>query len=368
MSPRERRTAERRTPEGERRAGGADRQRRLKLVPADLPPLESDEPPFLRPERRTRVRRARRGLTARLIFVLQAGGVALVALFAMWGAYSRVMAAERLKVAHVEVRGGHFLSEAEVRDLLGPALGENILSLDIGRLTARLRSSPWVAEATVARSLPDTLRVQVRERAPLALAEVERLYLMDGEGVLIDVYGPQTAGFDLPIVRGLARADEEERRRRAQRAGELLRDLGPLAAELSELEVDEKGDVRVVLRGAGERLLLGGPPYRGRLLDYLGLRAELLKRCPDAEWFDLRFRDRIVARSGGRWPEKEKSMPAEGQPAAGIAPPPAAEPAAASPPPAPPAVLVPARPSGTDAGSGAPTTGPAERGVAASEE
>jgi hypothetical protein len=107
------------------------RQRRLHLVPADLPPIESDEPPFLRPERRTRVRRARRGLVPRVVLALEIVGGMLVALFASWGAYSKVMAAERLKVAHVEVRGGRFLSEAEVRDLLGPALGENILTLDI---------------------------------------------------------------------------------------------------------------------------------------------------------------------------------------------------------------------------------------------
>jgi hypothetical protein len=352
VSPRERRTGDRRGSGTDPRAGLSDRQRRLN-------------------ERRTRVRRARRGMTARLILSLQVGGVALVALFAAWGAYSRVIAAERLKVAHVEVRGGHFLSDAEVRDLLGPAMGENILALDIARLTARLRSSPWVAEATVARSLPDTLRVQVRERAPLALAEVERLYLMDGEGVLIDVYGPRTAGFDLPIVRGLGRADEDERRQRAQRAGELLRDLGPLAGELSELEVDERGEVRVVLRGAGERLLLGGPPYRAKLVDYLGLREELLKRCPQAEWFDLRFQDRIVARNGGAWPEKENGKEeASGPPApARVAAPDAvpAAPAVTSPPSAAPAVQVPLSPSGTDAGSGE-SLQEAGRAAAAPEE
>jgi len=293
------------------RAPVAERQRRLKLVPLDLPPIESDEPPFLRPERRTRVRRARRGLMWRVIVGLEVLAGLLVALFATWGAYSRVMAAERLKVAHLEVRGSHFLSEADVRDLLGPALGENILSLDIAELTSRLRSSPWVAEATVARSLPDTLRVQVKERAPLALAEVERLYLMDGEGVLIDVYGPRTAGFDLPIVRGLAKADEASRRERAHRAGELLSDLGPLASEVSEVEVDADGDMRVTLRGSGETLRMGAAPYRPRLLDFLGLRGELAKRCPGAEWYDLRFRDRIVAHGPvKRWPEKDKDAEA----------------------------------------------------------
>src|SRR5204862_94866 len=82
---------------------------------------------------------------------------------------------------------------------------------------------------TVARTLPDTLRVEIRERAPLALAELDRLYLMDGDGSLIDVYGPRTAGFDLPIVRGLAGITGDARRARAQRAGALLQELGGLA-------------------------------------------------------------------------------------------------------------------------------------------
>jgi cell division protein FtsQ len=331
-----------------RNASAADRQRRLKLVPLDLPPIESDEPPFLRPERRTRVRRARRGLAWRLILLSEVVAGLLVALFATWGAYSRVMAAERLKVAHLEVRGSHFLSEADVRDLLGPALGENILSLDIAELTSRLRSSPWVAGATVARSLPDTLRVQVRERTPLALAEVERLYLMDGDGVLIDVYGPRTAGFDLPIVRGLAKADEASRRERAHRAGELLADLGPLGAEVSEVEVDGDGAVRVVLRGSGETLLMGGAPYRPRLLDFLGLRAELARRCPDAEWYDLRFRDRIVAHGGAkRWPEKAEAAPLHVEPET---PPRTVEPFDA-PAEGAPAVVAPVAPTGADAGA-----------------
>ena len=111
--------------------------------------------------------------------------------------------------------GSHFLSEGEVRELLGPAVGENILSLDLAALKARLRSSPWVADATVTRTLPNTVRVEVQERVPLALAEIDRLYLMDGDGALVDIYGPRTGVFDLPIVRGLLGVDEDSRRARA---------------------------------------------------------------------------------------------------------------------------------------------------------
>jgi cell division protein FtsQ len=218
----------------------------------------------------------------------------------------------------VDVRGSGFLSEGEVRELLGPAVGENILGLDIEALKLRLRASPWVADATVRRTLPDTLQVDIRERVPLALAELDRLYLMDAGGTLIDIYGPRSAAFDLPIVRGLKGVDDEARRDRARRAGVLLADLGELAAEVSEVRVEPSGDLRVVLRGGFEVLKLGSPPYRKPLLTFLGLRKELRERCPDAEYFDLRFRDRIYAKPAAA-PASPSAPPLPAAPAPGAA-------------------------------------------------
>jgi cell division septal protein FtsQ len=274
--------------------------------------VAAEEAPFFRPKSRTRVRRPRRGWLSRIGLALQVGGLLAIVVTAGWTGYARVMASEKLRVARVEVSGERFLSAGEVREMLGPAVGEHILTLDLVQLKSRLRASPWVADATVKRTLPDTLQVEIRERQPLALAEVDRLYLMDGDGALIDIYGPRTASFDLPIVRGLAAADGETRRERAARAGALLRDLGELGAEISEVSVDDSGDLRAVLRGQGEVLRLGAPPYRKRFTTFLALRRDLVERCPRAEYFDLRFRDRIYA--------KEPPAPAPSQPAPPVRP------------------------------------------------
>jgi cell division protein FtsQ len=278
--------------------GLSPKQRRLPLHPAlDLPlNQEEQEPPFLRSKTRTRVRRARRGPLGRAILAAQAAAVLLLAVLVGWAGYARVMASERLKVGRVEIRGSRFLAEQEVRELLGSAVGGNILGLDIDALKARLRTSPWVADAAIARALPDTLRVEIQERAPLALAEANQLQLMDEDGTLIEPYGPRTAAFDLPIVRGLKGAAPDVIRDRAQRAGALLRDLGELSAEVSEVDVQDAADLRVVLRGEGEVLRMGGPPYRKKLLTYLELRTDLARRCPEAEYFDLRFRNRIFVK------------------------------------------------------------------------
>jgi cell division protein FtsQ len=292
----------------------------------DLPLVTGDETPFLRPRHRTRVRRVRRAVSARAVLALQLGAASLVLASLAWVGYAKVMASDGLRVTKVEVRGGHFLSEGEVRELIGPAVGENILGLDIEGLKARLRASPWVADATVSRTLPDTLKVAITERVPLALAEIDRLYLMDGDGGLIDIYGPRTAAFDLPIVRGLLGLPGEARRDRAERAGALLRDLGDLAAEISEVFVLPSGDLKVILRGPGETLLLGEPPCRPRFLAFLGLRRDLAERAPGTEVYDLRFRGRIFARPAPAPPGSRPAPVAE--PASPVAPPPAPHPPA----------------------------------------
>ena len=287
-------------------------QLRLTLPPRpieDVEPGGPDDTPFFRPKSRTRVRRARRGLLGRTALALQLGAILVALCSALWTGYSKVMASDRLRVAHIDVRGQRFLSEGEVIQLLGPSLGENILGLELDRLKTKLRASPWVADATVKRTLPDTLHVEIRERVPLALAAVDRLYLMDGDGTLIDIYGPRTASFDLPIVRGLPVADGDARRERAQRAGTLLRDLGDLGSEVSEVQVEDNGDLRLILRGPGEVLRLGTPPYRKKFMTFLGLRQQLAERCPGAEYFDLRFKDRVYAKE----PEHVKAPPAKAE-------------------------------------------------------
>ncbi len=285
-------------------------QLRLALPPRpieDVQPAGAEEAPFFRPKSRTRTKRARRGVLGRVLLALQLGALGALLVSALWTGYARVMASEKLKVTRLLVRGQRFLSEGEVRQLMGPALGENILTVDLDQLKRRLRGSTWVADATLRRSLPDTLHVEIKERVPLALAEVDRLYLMDGDGTLIDVFGPRTASFDLPIVRGLAGYDGDARRDRAERAGVLLRDLGDYAQALSEVKVEDSGDLRIVMRGPGEVLRLGAPPYRKKFLTFLALRQDLVERCPNAEYFDLRFRDRIYAKEPLAKPEPKSA-------------------------------------------------------------
>ena len=280
--------------------GPPPREPELSLAPP------TEDSPFLRRRVRKRLRPRRRGWSARLVILVQASAILILLSFGAWTISQRVIASESLRVDRVEVRGSHFLSEGEVRELLGPTVGENILFLDIAALKLRLRSSPWVADATVIRTLPNVVRVEIRERVPLALAEVDRLYLMDGDGALVDIYGPRTGVFDLPIVRGLLGVDEASRRGRARRAGTLLADLPSSARRSPRCSSSPTATCgwccRVLARCCSSATRRTGAAS----VTFLSLRRELAEKAPGAEHFDLRFRGRIYARG----PKSGSSKPA----------------------------------------------------------
>ncbi|MEO8499564.1 MAG: FtsQ-type POTRA domain-containing protein [Vicinamibacteria bacterium] len=265
-------------------------------------PLQSmsGDGPFFRPPRQSRAKREKRSGLRRFVIAIQVGAAICAALVGAFLLTERFAIPNRFRIASIEVKGNKFLSEGEVREMLGPALGGNLISADLDALRSNLAASPWVGGAVVRRKLPDTLLVDVTERFPIALAETDQLYVMDASGELIDLLGPRTAGFDLPIIRGLGGVSVEVRRDRARRANALLEDLGDLSSEVSEISVDRAGDLMVVLRGDGSVLKLAEPPYRKRVLSFLALRQKLHERCPDAEYFDLRFKDRIYAKPASR--------------------------------------------------------------------
>lgn len=252
--------------------------------------------PFFRPDRHSRGKRGVRKMSRALQVALQLGGLALASVVTLFVAVERLGVAKQFRIASVEVRGNRFLSEGEVRELMGPAMGENILLADLESMRHNLSASPWVRGATLRRKMPSTLLVEVSERIPLAFAETDQLYVMDRGGELVDLLGPRTAGFDLPIVRGLSGVGASVRESRARRAAALIEDLGNLASEVSEISVDRANDLVIVLRGDSSVIKLADPPYRERLTSFLALRPKLKERVPDVEYFDLRFKDRIYVK------------------------------------------------------------------------
>ncbi|MBV9538819.1 MAG: cell division protein FtsQ/DivIB [Acidisphaera sp.] len=108
-----------------------------------------------------------------------------------------------MRIRAVEIEGRQKTPEPLLRAAIGAGVGQSILSYSLADARARIETLTWVQSATVERRLPSTLVVQLVERRPFAV------WQMDGKFKLIDRNGEIVTDSDvaqladkLPLVVG----------------------------------------------------------------------------------------------------------------------------------------------------------------------
>lgn len=225
-----------------------------------------------------------------LIAVTLAGGIGAGG----YVGYHWLTQSERFAVEEIELSGGERIDVPRVREILGMDGDDNIFGLGLGQLEHTLELDPWIAEARVARRLPDTLVIEIREEEPAALVELDGLYLADHDGRVFkraDLEAGEGAG--LPIITGVARdaylrAPDGARTqiREALDALALYRAM-PARPEVSEIHLDARRGIVLHTHDSAMAIRLGD-----------GDRATLSRRLStfDAAWSALTDDERDTAR------------------------------------------------------------------------
>jgi cell division protein FtsQ len=131
---------------------------------------------------------------------------------------------------HVRVVGAVSLRPDDVRSLAQVEPSTNVFHLEPDAVTARLLTDPWIASATVAKDLPNTVVLTVVERRPVGLIDAmgERSVLAS-DGTVLPASAATTQTIDgLPSVRaGLGSPDDAQR----AAAAALLSALDPVVEQ-----------------------------------------------------------------------------------------------------------------------------------------
>jgi cell division protein FtsQ len=237
-------------------------------------------------------------LAARLLAMI------LVAGYAVYLSVVTIADASSLQIAHMSVRGNKRLATGEVLALVEGLRGQNILAIDLEDWQQKLLASPWVERATIRRVLPSTLEIAIYERAPMGIGRLgTALYLIDGQGVIIDEYGPIYADVDLPIIDGLATSPRDggsiidaTRAEFASRVLAALASRPEIAKRVSQIDVGNLHDAIVILDGDSALLRLGDADFLSRLQQYIDLAPALRERLSGIDYVDLRFDERLYVR------------------------------------------------------------------------
>jgi cell division protein FtsQ len=153
-------------------------------------------------------------------------------------------------VGHVVVDAPRGISAESVRLSSGISAADRVPSVDAQAVRLGIMTAiPAVADVQLERSLPDTIRLVVTARTPLAAVEDGKgFYVMDGEGVVYDRVGKAKG---LPVVKARTDADREVAR------GVLLAIPEDLRTRVTRMTVRSRDNVTLELRG-GATVRWGG--------------------------------------------------------------------------------------------------------------
>ncbi|RTZ91301.1 MAG: hypothetical protein DSY91_05210 [Deltaproteobacteria bacterium] len=116
-------------------------------------------------------------------------------------AYRELQVSSTFRVKTIAIRGNHTLSRKDLIYYLGLNENSNLLTLDLKSLYRKLISHPWIKNASIHRSLPSTLSIDIEERVPVALIKLGKFYYMDKDGVIFDKIN-KDVGCDFPVFTG----------------------------------------------------------------------------------------------------------------------------------------------------------------------
>lgn len=265
-------------------------------LPRDFAPVgTAHDPAFLRGRQGHRLVRWRRSSLRRLVVVALVLVAAGALTLRMVRASGPGRSDGRFVLKTVRLEGIASPRRPALEQAVAPLVGRDLVALDLDEARRDLEALPWIEGASLAKQLPSTLVIRVRER--VAVAFVSRhghLEYLAGDGRLMGPFERGHGEIDLPVLVG--EPGEEDLRRVGRFLGELARNHPEHFRRIPEIRAGEDGSLVVWDPVAGCDLVVDPDGFPEAFARWLSLEPEVSKRFGDLESVDLRFRDRIVLR------------------------------------------------------------------------
>jgi cell division protein FtsQ len=274
-----------------------------RLVDLDV----EEESPFLRGQKRVS---ARRGplpkKTLHLLtwsaLVLVAACIAGVAGTAVYRYGERNWRFRIESSDDIDITGMHNVPRAQIMEVLGGDIGRNVFFIPLAERKAQLEKIPWVESASVMRFVPNRLQVEIHERTPIAFARLgPRISLIDAGGTLMELPAAGKQKYSFPVIVGMNPGEPlSTRLARMKIYNQLLRELDSDGAhysqDLSEVDISDQDDVKVLTNDAGGAVLihLGSSDFLSRYKIYVTHVQNWRQQFDKLESIDLRYEHQII--------------------------------------------------------------------------
>lgn len=218
-------------------------------------------------------------------------------------AKAKILDTSLFRLDSVVIKGNRYLLDSQVVAIAGIEKGACGLGLNLERIHSRLVKHPRIKSASVKKFLWKKLYMNIEERIPVALVELDKMLEIDDERV---VFEPVNYALlpDLPVITGLSYRrvvlGDTLEGGGIENAMELIHKLRDpevkLLDQISEIHVQKSGDLVLMAAQFGTPIIVGSETITLKKLQAFKVAwADMQRKNLTPASVDLRFKDQIVA-------------------------------------------------------------------------
>jgi cell division septal protein FtsQ len=199
--------------------------------------------------------------------------------------YVRLLEDPLFRVREVEVEGSRKVPRETILSLIELEGMPNLFTLRLRKVAKRLELHPWIEQVKMRKVFPNKIWIQIEERKPIAILQLEELYYIDTKGVIFSPVGDRDK-YNYPFLTGLTRQalekDPVEAKRLIMKALEFLRIVNKEKVfspeEISEIHMEKAFGIQYFTKTEGVEVRMGWEHFGEKLRRLSIIWSDLRKR------------------------------------------------------------------------------------------
>ncbi|MEE8437711.1 MAG: FtsQ-type POTRA domain-containing protein [Candidatus Neomarinimicrobiota bacterium] len=212
------------------------------------------------------------------------------------------------KMGEIRITGASILEKKAYQELLGPLGKANFNEIKINDVRLLLESNPFVRAARVSRLFPNTLSIEIAERRPIAILNMDPVLLIDIDAVIMPDKDNYSQSAPLPVLSGFNQSKElyppglKTYSVKVKEAAIILKYVMEIYPELyknlSEISINTKEEYELILANRPTRVKLGKQKIMEKIqiLKQFELSLEGVGQLTDYKLVDMRYNRQVVTR------------------------------------------------------------------------
>jgi len=219
----------------------------------------------------------------------------------MWASYSGAISIENIKFSETKV-----LDVSNYKSLLGEITNNKLKEINLFEISTLIESHPYVKFARVSRHYPSEIKIEIIEREPIAIVNMDPMILLDKSGVVLPVDGIKTF-YNLPVMNNFN--PEPQLYPTGQLAlsvkvkeaialiSKIQTNYSKLYNNLSELKITSSNEIELILSDLPTHIYLGNEKIISRIRTLKEFESKLKpNRMSDFSYLDMRYDNQIIAK------------------------------------------------------------------------